>query len=68
MRYDFPQNRPSLTLPQGKSVSTVYWNPLVDALSVDFPAPTQPGIYQVVLRGVDTRGNTFTTSSELEVK
>lgn len=68
VRYDFPQNRPPFTLPQGKSVSTVYWNPLVDALSVDFPAPTQPGIYQVVLRGVDTRGNTFTTSSELEVK
>lgn len=68
VRYDFPQNRPPFTLPQGKSVSTVYWNPLVDALSVDFPAPTQPGIYQVVLRGVDTRGNAFTTSSELEVR
>lgn len=68
VRYDFPQQRPAFTQPQGAPLSTVFWNPLVDAREVDFPVPHASGIYQIILHGTDGNGKAFRSASEIEVE
>lgn len=67
VRYDFPQLRPTFTQPQDAPLSTVFWNPLIDAREVDFPVPTATGIYQIILHGTDGNGKSFRSASEIEV-
>lgn len=71
MRYDFPQQRPAFTLPSSSSTSsssTVCWNPCVESAAATFTVPSQPGIYQITLSGIDARGELFRSVSEMEVK
>jgi hypothetical protein len=66
--YRFPQHRPPFVLPQSGQPSTVLWDPAVCARQLDFPAPSVPGTYQVILQGLDAQGRPFRSASELVVE
>lgn len=66
--YDFPQDHPTPVMPSNTAINTVYWNPCVESTTVDFPTPTLPGIYQVILQGKHHDGTPFQSISEIRVR
>ncbi len=68
VRYDFPQRRPPFVLPQGERPGTVVWEPCVEGRTVEFDAPANPGRYELILQGTDTRGCPFRSASEIVVE
>lgn len=66
--YNFPQHRPPFTLPRPGQTGTVLWDPAVGSRQLDFPAPSEPGTYQVVLQGLDAQGRPFRSVSQLIVE
>ena len=65
--YEFPQDHPNCLIPSKSKISTVYWNPSVNARQVEFPAPHDAGIYQIILQGTDAKGLPFESVSEIRV-
>ncbi|MBO4642035.1 MAG: hypothetical protein J5661_04170 [Bacteroidaceae bacterium] len=65
--YEFPQDHPNCLIPAKSKISTVYWNPAVNARQTEFPAPQDAGNYQIILQGTDAEGHPFESISEIRV-
>lgn len=65
--YNFPQDHPITLIPSNSTISTIYWNPQVGSNIVEIPAPTIPGTYQVILKGIKRDGLPFQSVSEIKI-
>lgn len=65
--YTFPQQRPAFTLPEGGGLSTMLWDPYVEAAEAEFPAPPECGSYHIILQGMRKDGTPLRSVSRLEV-
>lgn len=65
--YDFPQDHPLCIMPTSSKLSTVYWNPSVGSTRTTLTAPSVPGLYQILLQGIDQKGRHFQSTSIIHI-
>lgn len=65
--YAFPQNHPTYTNQTIDCHGTVLWVPSVHERVLKFVAPTEPGVYRVVIQGRDKEGVPFRKSTQFLV-
>lgn len=69
--YSFPQDHPAFITPNDPQAGTIFWNPDLEystGSTVSIQAPSTPGIYQILIQGVDASGVYKCKALKLEIK